>query len=171
MMSEAQRSECHVEQLVRPCTCPECVSCCERNPGWMTPEEAVKSITAGLGWKLMRDWLEPCSEVGNEDRIYLLAPASIGCEGADAPEFSFADMLFGKANKGRCVFLEDGLCGLHATDYKPRQCRETMGCVPGVGPDNYEMARLWDTDEGREALILWSNSDIEGKDNEAENEK
>lgn len=137
------------------CSCPDCVSLCKRNPGWMTPEEASKAIASGHATRLMRDWLEPCSEVGNEERIYVLAPASRGCEGKDAPEFNLFDMFSVTAKKGRCTFLSNGLCDLHATDYKPLQCRESMGCAE-IGLDNYEMARMWDNDEGRKTIAWWS---------------
>ena len=137
------------------CSCSDCVSLCEKNPGWMTPEEALKAIASGHASRLMRDWLDPCSEVGNEERIYVLAPASLGCEGADAPDFDLFSMLSGTAEKGRCTFLNNNeLCDLHATDYKPRQCRESMGCAD-IGLDNYEMARMWDNREGRRTISWW----------------
>ena len=137
------------------CSCKKCVSLCERNPGWMTPEEAVKAMAAGHADRLMRDWLEPCSEVGNEKKIYVLAPASIGCEGKDAPDFELFIIFSGRESKGRCTFLNNDLCDLHTTNYKPMQCRESMGCAE-IGLDNYEMARMWDNDEGRQAIDLWS---------------
>ena len=135
------------------CSCNKCVSLCERNPGWMTPDEALKAIAAGHAKRLMCDWLEPCHEVGNKERIYVLAPASIGCEGKYAPEFpSFT--FYSMAKKGRCTFLNNRLCDLHTTDYKPMQCRETMGCG-SIGLDNYEMARMWDNDQGRKTIAWW----------------
>ncbi len=120
----------------------------------MTPAEAIKAIAAGNAKRLMRDWLEPCSEVGNEERIYVLAAASLGCEGYDAPEFDLLDLLMGTCKKGPCTFLKDDRCEIHATEYKPKQCRESLGCEKS-GPDNYEMARLWNTGAGREALARW----------------
>lgn len=120
----------------------------------MTPAEAMKAIAAGHRDRLMRDWLE----LGGRRRLYVLAAASIGCEGIDAPEFELGDLLMGNCSKGQCTFLKGGLCEIHATDYKPKQCRESMGCGEGCGPDNYEMARFWNTDEGREALACWANN-------------
>ena len=137
------------------CSCTNCVSLCERNPGWMTPEEALKAMASGYAHRLMRDWLEPSFQAGNEELIYVLAPASIGCEGSDAPDFDLFSLFSGTAAKGKCTFLNNGLCDLHATDYKPMQCRESMGCV-NIGLDNYEMARMWDNVQGREAIYLWS---------------
>lgn len=140
------------------CSCDKCVSLCKRNPGWMTPQEAMLAIADGQGTRLMRDWLEPGSKLGNQERLYVLAAASIYCEGSNAPEFASWQLILGECTKGCCTFLKEGLCELHATAYKPKQCRESMGCRPPRGPDNYEMGRLWDTEEGREALALWSSS-------------
>ena len=137
------------------CSCTNCVSLCEKNPGWMTPEEALKAIASGHATRLMRDWLEPCQEVGNDKRIYVLAPASLCCEGIDAPEFDLFSIISGTAEKGRCTFLNNRLCDLHTTDYKPMQCRENMGCVE-IGLDNYEMARMWNNDQGRKTIAWWS---------------
>ena len=81
--------------LKNDCSCDKCAYLCEKNPGWMTPEEASKAIKSGYGARLMRDWLEPCVELGNDDRIYLLAPASLGCEWMDAPEFDIFEMMMG----------------------------------------------------------------------------
>lgn len=71
---------------VESCTCADCRRGCQRNPGWFTPEEARATIAAGYTSRLMRDWLEPNSRLGNDERIYVLAPASLGSEGEDAPE-------------------------------------------------------------------------------------
>jgi Fe-S-cluster containining protein len=143
------------------CTCPECVSLCEDNPGWMTPAEARRAIEAGLGGRLMVDWLEPCSEVGNERRLYLLCPAAEGCEGGACREFSTFELLTvamvgGGACKGRCTFLKDGLCEIHSSGFKPVQCRKSFECRGNPEyPDNYAVARLWDTEEGRAVMAMW----------------
>lgn len=139
------------------CKCDRCVSLCRRNPGWMTPEEAQKAIEAGFAKSLMRDWLEPCDEVGNEERIYLLAPASEGCEGQDAPEFDFFTFLTNtNLCKGPCVLLEDGLCKIHDSGFKPIQCRENHGHgKDGYVVTNYDVAKLWDTEIGKQTLANW----------------
>ena len=124
----------------------------------MTPQEAMQAIASGQSSRLMRDWLEPSDTLENKERIYVLAAASVGCEGRDAPQFADWQLMIGDVIKGQCTFLKDGLCELHETDYKPKQCRESLGCRAPLGPDNYEMARLWDTEEGREALDLWFNT-------------
>lgn len=142
---------------LRLCHCDDCVGLCYRNPGWMTPAEAMQAMDAGLAHRLMRDWLEPSSKLGNTERLYVLAAASEGCEGRDAPEFDFAALFLGYTKKGKCTFLEEDRCSIHDSGFKPKQCRESLGCENGCGPDNYEMARHWDSDEGRAVLDRWSN--------------
>lgn len=140
---------------IRRCDCPKCVNLCQQNPGWMTPAEAMQAMDAGLAHRLMRDWLEPSHQLNNPERLYVLAAASLGCEGRDAPEFSFFELFWGYAKKGRCTFLENDLCTIHDSGFKPKQCRESLGCLRKTGPDNYEMARHWDNAEGRAALQRW----------------
>ena len=143
------------------CSCPSCQNLCRRNPGWMTPAEAMAAMDAGLARRLMRDWLEPSFQLANDERIYLLAPASQGCEGADAPEMEGGFMaLFTGFSKGCCTFLsEAGLCELHDSGFKPLQCRLALGCrdCSDTCPDNYEMAKHWNNEEGRAALGRWQS--------------
>jgi Fe-S-cluster containining protein len=136
------------------CACPLCVKCCENNPGWMTPTEGRKAMKSGLAKRLMRDWLEPCSKYGNDERIYLLAPASEGCEGDDAPEGDLCELLFGDWSKGRCTFLEKDRCAIQDNGFKPKQCRLSWGCADKY-IDNYAMARPWDTSFGRATVERW----------------
>jgi hypothetical protein len=141
----------------KSCSCDTCVKCCETNPGWMSPADASKAIAAGFAEQLMRDWLEPSSKLGNDDRIYILCPASQGSEGDDAPEAeSFVDYFCGWT-KGACTFLKDKKCELHKTDFKPKQCREVFAC-DGSGPDNYDMARLWNTPEAQALVQRWQET-------------
>lgn len=142
---------------LRVCDCEQCVRLCRCNPGWFTPAEAIQAMKAGLGHRLMRDWLEPSHKLGNSERLYVLAPASLGCEGKEAPELdNYFALLLGFAKKGRCTFLENDLCSIHDSGFKPKQCRECLGCQKNNGPDNYEMARHWDTEEGKQALEMWA---------------
>lgn len=109
-------------------------------------------IDEGLAPKMMLDWLAPCMEVGNDDPIWLLAPASQGCGGLVAPLLTFS------RGKGRCVFLIQKRCAIH--DRKPVQCRATLACVPDGEDeweqnDNYAVARLWDNDEARALILRW----------------
>ncbi len=152
--------------MKKTCTCDRCVSACKSYPGWFTPAEASRAIKAGHARKIMRDWLEPSGELGNDDKIYVLAGASNGCEGADAPDFADMSMvdiltaLFGgkKPIKGPCAFLKDKRCTIHDSGFKPKQCRETFGCNPNSGPDNFVMARLWNTKNGRAVIAEWQKA-------------
>jgi Fe-S-cluster containining protein len=148
------------------CRCAACTQLCRNNPGWPTPTEAEDMITHGYGDRLMLDWLDPSSRLGNDDRIYVLAPASFGREGKNAPEMdemmggnsgSFMALFLGPPPiKGRCVLLtDDGRCEVHGTSMKPTQCRSALGCKRVVGFDNFEMAAHWNTDEGRRVVEAW----------------
>ena len=77
------------------CKCPQCVELCKFNPGWMTPAEANVLMDAGYAPRLMLDWWEPSKKLGNEERIFIIAPASLGYEGKMAPE------MFSEEQKGR----------------------------------------------------------------------
>ncbi len=59
-------------------------------------------------------------------------------------------------HKGRCVMLSrKGKCTIHTSGFKPKQCRETRGCAPEEGPDNYAIAPLWDNAKGRAVVAKW----------------
>jgi Fe-S-cluster containining protein len=155
--------------MKKTCTCEKCVNACQVFPGWMAPIDATRAIKADHARSLMRDWLEPSSEVGNEERIYVLAAAAEGFGGRDAPELEemqgwtpgIPTFLFGflggasLPTKGPCVFLKRDRCSIHDSGFKPKQCREAFGCDTERGPDNFAMARLWDTEAGKLALAAW----------------
>ena len=139
------------------CTCTRCIECCKHNPGWMTPEEAAAAIDAGHSGRLMLDWLEPCDELKNKKRIYILAPASIGHEGSNAPEMPSFDLTW---SKGRCTFLKNNRCEIHNSGFKPLQCRESLACNPSrsIGYlNNYAIAPLWKTGEAKSIVKRWKS--------------
>ena len=141
------------------CHCDKCVGPCMTTPGWMLPSEAKKAIENGFANRLMRDWWEPSSELGNDDRIYVLAPASLGNEGQDADEMP--DSLWGALSwcHGRCTFLNrENKCELHNTEFKPNECRTASVCGKQNGTSRVELARLWNSDEGRSVIALWKSS-------------
>lgn len=146
--------------MSKSCHCPRCVNLCLHNPGWMTPTEAELAIKAGLSNRLMRDWLEPSDEIKNKERIYVLCPASEGCEGKDAPDFDMYELIMssltGSLSKGECTFLnEHNRCELHTTGFKPIECRLNFGCRPRVSIRNHTVAKLWNTPKGRAVLAKW----------------
>lgn len=141
------------------CQCEDCVNCCKTNPGWMTPVEAMAAMDAGLANRLMRDWLATTEDV---EGVEVLAPASVGCEGEDAPDFNIFDMFLiavfdAPFYKGRCNFLtEDNKCEIHDSGFKPIQCRTSLGCSDERGEwSNYKTADLWRTEEGAAAIKRW----------------
>jgi Fe-S-cluster containining protein len=134
------------------CSCTKCVALCERNPGWTMPEEAIKLMDLGYGPRMMLDWYSKLSE-----DIFILAPASIGYEGKNAPDINFLSAVSGGWCKGRCTMLtEDGLCEIHNSGAKPLHCREASAC--GKQKDVHstkEVSVMWDTDLGRQTVKRW----------------
>lgn len=159
MDEPVMRGRERARKLVTFCKCSTCVSCCERNPGWMTPDEAVAAMDAGLAKRLMRDWYESYdSKDGTyHPRFFILAPASKGAESQEAPECPSLVSWYHGWYKGRCNFLtKQGLCELHDSGFKPLQCRTGSGCSPTDGYySNLDMAKKWDTKKGRAAIKRW----------------
>lgn len=142
------------------CTCEKCVERCRVYPGWMTPAEGLRAIKAGFAKRLMRDWWESDGSVAG--RIFVLAPAVLGCEGNDAPELTTSqllDLALGSSlYLGNCTFLNNNeRCDIHSSGFKPTQCRHTFGCKPGLGSryDKKNLMRLWDSDKGRAVIEEW----------------
>lgn len=150
------------------CECQKCRDACTQNPGWFKPEEAHAAIMAGLADRMMRDWLEPDTRVGNDDRIYLLSPAAEGCEGTDAPEMDMDLVMFLISpvpfRKGRCVFFtRDQKCELHYTGFKPCECWLENPCdrdwITQHGLRlHFAVAKAWDTELGRAVVAEWEKA-------------
>lgn len=168
----------HERPTTKSCDCPKCVSLCERVPGMGTVDEMAKAIDAGMAGRLMLDW--QVKDDGSS--IEILAPASLGHEGARAK--SLAEMLraarisrteaaiyrifeeageatpLRRLRKGCCNFLKSGKCEIHASGFKPWQCRAAMGCASDTlddFPENPTILKLWDTDAGRALVERWKD--------------
>lgn len=150
------------------CECEGCQSACKKNPGWPTPEEANQALDAGLADQYMLDWWEDFDEDTWEVRnIYIICPASKHHDGGKAPEVPEGlQGMFAVMSgwcKGECVLYKDGKCSIHTSGFKPVQCRQSGGCkhvdLQGLTNEefNYETAKLWDTDEGREVVEKWKS--------------
>ena len=101
---------------MKDCSCESCQKACGFKPGWFKPGEAeVTAEHLGMSFEtffqlfLMVDWV---SDYAKGD-VFLLSPAVVGREpGREFPGNP----------RGKCVFFEDGKCGIH--DVKPFECRE-----------------------------------------------
>lgn len=141
------------------CQCPKCVRACQHLPGKFNPDEADRAIDAGYADRMMLDWLEPSYQVGNDERIPILAPAALGHEGRIAPTLDemYPDGFLSFPTEAvdlPCALFKNGKCTIHDSDFKPQQCRTTFVCT-GAGDNNYDIARLWDTDRGRQVVQKW----------------
>jgi hypothetical protein len=125
---------------MKDCTCEKCVAICENRPCWGTPIEIAKLIELGFGNRMMLDWW---ADAGGDD-IYIICPAVVGYEGDRSPFFPV----------GRCSMLENDRCVVH--QWKPTEGRENFGCKQAKeAPSHEEVARTWDTEEGRKVVRLW----------------
>lgn len=135
-----------------PCDCPACRSMCRR-PCWPIPSEVRALIDAGYGNRLMLDyWVGDFSGEYLRDNTYIICPANPGHEGSTAPDYGFS--LFLSPLHTGCVFQKSGLCELHERKLKPAEGRAAHHAVyqPELHKD---VARHWDTDEGRAVVALW----------------
>jgi hypothetical protein len=104
--------------------------------------EARSMINAGLAVKMMKDyWCD------HESDIYLVCPAEKGREGKTASFWPH----------GGCVLQIDGLCSIHDSGFKPYEARmvdhEDRASDSGI---HREVANMWDGEEGRDVVELWS---------------
>lgn len=155
----------HTTGTLASCTCRECTEACEKNPGWFSPEQADKALMAGHAKKMMLDWLDPSSKLSNDEEIWILAPAARGFEARKAPDMDemqggsgpFSHLYGDPPYKGRCVFLENGLCSLHDSGFKPTQCCSALHGQQHKGEwkSNYDMARMWNNPEAQKIVAKW----------------
>lgn len=111
------------------CTCPACVSMCERRPCWGTPAEMDAIAAAGFGDRLMEDYW-----VADGGDVAMLAPAIVGYEGREAPYWP----------NGRCTFLTTGgRCELHSPGLKPLEGRHASCASRASDIVRKEIVRLW----------------------------
>ena len=116
------------------CSCDTCAQMCKDRPCWGTPEDIKKIIDAGFRERLMIDyWVA-------SPNIYMLAPAIVGHENGNAPDYP----------EGRCTFLDaNNLCELHTLGIKPTEgkiavCRESKPVdEPSHANVHREVAMTW----------------------------
>lgn len=139
------------------CTCEQCVAACANRPCWGTPEDIGKLLDLGMADRLMLDWwVGGLDDDADWEDVYIIAPACQGHEGDKAPEMGLSN--FG-SSFGRCVFLaDDDRCEIH--EHKPREGREAYPCQAGIdhGKLHKDVARTWDTDEGRLVVLRWKQT-------------
>jgi Fe-S-cluster containining protein len=137
------------------CACAICTSYCRNNPGWMLPEEAARAIAAGYADRLMLDWWEASKETDFQ-KVYLLCPASAGSQGAYAPDTDFLSILRGWS-KGQCTLLEGDTCAIHASGFKPLECRAAHH--DGTREASYRvrvaLVCAWNTPAGEQIVAVW----------------
>lgn len=140
-------------RTTKPCACAKCKGACETRPGWPTPEEAERIISAGMAKRLMYDWW-----VGDDEMPHtgILCPATGRYGGGKAPEIGFMESLMGGPS-WPCTFLKRGKCELHGTNMKPFECRVSMPCTDKLDDISAHQAaaQKWNTPKGKAVLIAW----------------
>jgi hypothetical protein len=136
------------------CSCTDCVQRCKEHPGWPTPEEAEKMLDADLASAMMLDWWDADESLPYTE---VLSPASVGYGGIRAPELTGDLWTFLRSPppiRGACVFLREGLCEVHNTDFKPFECRYHHHAFdqPTI---HLAAAASWNTPEGKALVERW----------------
>lgn len=135
--------------------CQSGIKMCESRPCWGTPEEIEILMDMGET-DFMQDYWEVFDEYDNDGdlvlskrEIEIISPAIEDYSNRRAPEWP----------EGKCVFLIDGLCYIHAAhgyDKKPKEGRET--CCKTKNENLHEIiSGLWDTKKGKEIVARWKN--------------
>lgn len=124
-------------QSTQPCTCPTCVSFCERAPCIPLPSELPALIAAGHAKRMM--FHAPFGVV---------MPARKGCEGS---------VYVDQQPRQGCTFHVDGLCQLHAPGLKPYTGRVTDHS--NMDQDVTTRAVLaWHTPDGARTIAEWGKA-------------
>jgi len=162
--------------------CEKGIKYCKR-PCWPTPQEVRNLMNAGYGDRLMLDmWGRTVSGGGH---IFIIAPATPGCEGTYSPDGEFLSLdeeefnelaarepmkvmaFMMKEMKGMltgdmsllqgCNFQsEEGLCELHNLGLKPFEGKKSCCKVKDSGIGLHSaVAQSWDSEEGREVVKEW----------------
>lgn len=120
----------------RNCICEICVAACKRQPGIFAPGEAEKAADL-LGMPFdqfkkekliesyMTEWSDP----------HFLMPRKIGID----EDLDIASDE-GTSTPGRCVFLVNERCQIHAA--KPIECRSALLCEKNEDI-RYEVVEMW----------------------------
>jgi len=110
------------------CSCKECVSACNNDPGRLVPGDIHKlsqfmKIAAN---DLKENYLVRVPVTSNGHTVYALAPAKRKGQRFIAEPGTVAPGYYAE-EKGRCIFLDDrDMCSVH--EVKPFECGAYMGC-------------------------------------------
>lgn len=147
----------------RTCTCETCVSACHNAPGMALPSQVVHAIKTGSAHRFMvREWY-PDKRTGNTQSRYVITPAVKGYEGKEAPRRH--PIIHTICGLGTCTFLQEGgLCEVHGTPLKPRECRIALGCSESPRAEKrhvaelIKIARAWCSPRGIRVVAAWKKA-------------
>jgi Fe-S-cluster containining protein len=136
------------------CSCHHCVSACNKKPGWFLPEE-IKAAADLLNLSV-EDFFNQYLSVdyfGNPDSFtFVLAPAT---------ENSKPGQEYPLDPTGRCIFLKDGKCSIHAA--KPFECKfyDHRKTKVDTSPVHEAIAKAWISHKDRIAELLGREPTVE----------
>jgi Fe-S-cluster containining protein len=124
------------------CSCTDCAAACKQKPGWLKFGDE-KAIAAHLGISvkelfdnyLLVDWWQDKGKdyFGLSPCVTRLSPG----------------VMFSYNPKGTCVFLKDGLCGIHAV--APFECQQLTHESENM-VNHRAAAQSWDCEEAKELI-------------------
>ena len=132
------------------CTCKYCVDNCSHKPGWFKPGEPEKAaelmnmtLKEFFDEYLGVDWWEADEHVDHD--VFILSPRLVSMNGGE---------MFPSNPLGRCVFLKDDRCMIHAA--KPFECaffsHETINDY--VEPTHRDTGLSWDAHQEQVKELL-----------------
>jgi len=150
--------------MANDCTCADCVAACRRVPGIFHPTEALRAIRAGYAARIMASWRGGEYKRGQKrpESFLVLSPWShwpdymrVTLTGIRKPSHIRNDAF---DCHGRCTFLKNERCEIHASGFKPAECRSALLCKKhGDRPimTDDQCFGPWDTPVGRRVIQIW----------------
>lgn len=131
------------------CDCETCRACCDNVPGWYTPRDVRRLISARPDWRHLVAFDRWYLDYDDSAHIVVMTPPNATTKAGQFYPHETARWFFERsARQGVCSLLLEGRCSIHAL--KPRECRESYGskCVhrPTHDAGMYQrdrIARAW----------------------------
>ena len=138
------------------CWCAECVACCQRLPGWLTPRDVLRlarylGVTPQSLFETHLAWDYWCED-GDLPRTWVPVPANAECAPGN-------EMPWSMGRRARCDQLTTkGLCSIH--EAKPRECAEALPCQErGRGIRRRRIARAWNRPTAKQFRVALGRGD------------
>ena len=126
------------------CACEQCIGMCKGTPCYGTVEEIDKLIDLGFANKMMMIHTEVQTDDFDWDTFDLITPALKGYEGKYESYYTF----------GECALLENDLCLVHHTGFKPLEARVANCKIKGgTSALREDIRRMWWESKDAERVV------------------